>query len=78
MDCDCPGQNKKNPSVQNSFAGGADFTIWGAPIARDVLTIDAGLDLDLTENATLGLAYDGHLSGDNALHDIKANLTFRF
>ncbi|WP_269583371.1 autotransporter domain-containing protein [Roseibium sp. Sym1] len=67
-----------NPSVQNSFAGGADFSVWGAPIARDVLTIDAGLDLDLTENATLGVAYDGYLSGDSNLHDVKANLTFRF
>ncbi|CTQ46662.1 Extracellular serine protease precursor [Roseibium aggregatum] len=67
-----------NPSVQNSFAGGADFTVWGAPIARDVLTVDAGLDIDLAENTTFGVAYGGYLSGESALHDLKANLTFRF
>jgi outer membrane autotransporter protein len=67
-----------NPSVQNSFAGGADFTVWGAPIARDVLTVDAGLDIDLAENTTFGVAYGGYLSGESALHDVKANLTFRF
>lgn len=67
-----------NPSVQNCFAGGADFTVWGAPVARDVLTVDAGLDIDLAENTTFGVAYGGHLSGESALHDLKANLTFRF
>ena len=67
-----------DPSVQNSFAGGTDFTVRGTPIARDVLTINTGLEMDVADNASLGLAYDGYLSGDSSLHDVKARFSLRF
>lgn len=67
-----------DPSVQNSFAAGTDFTVRGTPIARDVLALDAALEFDVTDNASLGLAYDGYLSGDSSLHDVKARFSYRF
>src|SRR5690606_8010903 len=46
------------PGAQMAFASGSNaFTVVGVPLARDSLVIDAGFDVNLTENAMLGIAY---------------------
>lgn len=47
------------PESRFAFAGGADFTIRGAPMARDSALIEAGLDLALGGSLSLGAAYQG-------------------
>uniref|UniRef100_UPI0013D08688 autotransporter domain-containing protein n=1 Tax=Klebsiella pneumoniae TaxID=573 RepID=UPI0013D08688 len=42
-----------------AFTGGSPFSIAGAPIARNAAAVEAGLDLNLTPSATLGLSYGG-------------------
>ena len=52
------------PVSQLSFAGHDPFAIAGAPLARDALIIGAGIDLAMTGNAKLEVAYDGQVGED--------------
>ncbi|UDL89715.1 autotransporter outer membrane beta-barrel domain-containing protein [Mesorhizobium sp. PAMC28654] len=60
------------------FAGGGDFTIAGVPIARDAMLVEAGFDVQLARNTTLGVSYAGQF-GPNAFDNgFKANLGVKF
>ncbi|QKC96237.1 autotransporter outer membrane beta-barrel domain-containing protein [Mesorhizobium sp. NZP2298] len=61
-----------------AFAGGDDFTIAGAPIARDAMLVEAGFDVQLARNATLGLSYAGQFGPDAFDNGFKANLGISF
>ncbi|MEO9340327.1 autotransporter domain-containing protein [Mesorhizobium sp. SB112] len=66
------------PESSHAFAGSDVFTIAGSPIGRNALVLDAGLDLDLTPDATLGLSYQGQFASGAQDHGFKANLAIRF
>ncbi len=66
------------PLATQAFDGGAAFTVAGAPIAEDAAIIEAGLDLAVTDSATLGLSYAGQIAGDAQEHGFKARLSVRF
>jgi outer membrane autotransporter protein len=66
------------PLSSVAFAGGSDFTIAGVPIARDALLVEAGFDVQLARNTTLGVSYAGQF-GPNAFDNgFKANLGVKF
>lgn len=66
------------PSVTMAFAGSTPFTISGLPIARDAAVIEAGADMAIGRNATLGLAYNGQLGQDTQDHSFKGVLAVKF
>ncbi|MBZ9816434.1 autotransporter domain-containing protein [Mesorhizobium sp. CA7] len=66
------------PTSTFAFAGGDAFTIAGVPVARDGVVIDAGFDLPISANATLGLSYTGWFGSHNADNGVKANLDLKF
>lgn len=66
------------PTSTNRLAGGAAFTVEGAPIAEDVAVLGAGLSLDITDQARLGLDYSGQFGERAAEHSGSARLSFRF
>ncbi|WP_295805726.1 autotransporter domain-containing protein [uncultured Nitratireductor sp.] len=66
------------PLSTHAFAGGDTFTIAGVPIAKDAAIIEAGLELDMTDNATLGVSYSGQIARDAQDHGFGANLAVRF
>lgn len=66
------------PDSIHAFSAGNAFSIAGAPIARDSAVIEAGLDLNLTPEATFGLSYTGQIASDAYDHGFKANLAVRF
>lgn len=70
------GDNR--PLVMNAFAGGDPFAIAGLPIAKDAAVIEAGFDLAITRNTTLGVSYSGQIAGDAHDHGFKAELGVRF
>lgn len=57
-----------------AFNTGADFTIAGAPLAKDALAVEVGFDVGLTSRASLGASYSGQLAKDTQAHAFKLNL----
>ncbi|MBS7696216.1 MAG: autotransporter domain-containing protein [Chelatococcus sp.] len=66
------------PESVHAFSGGDAFTIAGVPIAQDSAVIEAGLDLNLTPEATLGFSYSGQIASDASDHGFRASLAVRF
>lgn len=66
------------PTATHAFSGGSEFTVAGAPIARNAALIEAGLDFDLTAQSTVGLAYRGQISADVQEHGLTGMLAVRF
>ena len=66
------------PLSSFAFAGSDSFTIAGAPIARDAMLVEAGFDVPLSSNATLGVSYAGQFSADAHDNGFKANLGVKF
>jgi outer membrane autotransporter protein len=67
------------PSVSLAFqAAGTPFTIFGAPIARDAALVEAGTDLRINPQATIGILYSGQIANTAHDHSLKGNFTWRF
>ncbi|RDJ21237.1 autotransporter outer membrane beta-barrel domain-containing protein, partial [Bosea caraganae] len=58
--------------------GANPFSVAGIPVARNAALVEAGLDLAISRNATLGLSYAGQLASDVQDHAFKGNLEVRF
>lgn len=54
------------------------FTIAGVPIARDSLLAEAGLDLAIGRNATIGVSYTGQIASNVQDHAAKGKFTWKF
>jgi outer membrane autotransporter protein len=61
-------------STGTNFSSGID----GAPIARDSLLLEAGVDWDLGPSAALGLTYSGKFAPEIEDHALYARFTGRF
>ena len=67
------------PEAQLGFvAGGAPFAVRGAPIARDALGVQAGIDIDMGPKAKLSVLYDGQLAAGANDNGARLNLSLRF
>lgn len=66
------------PALALAFNGSDAFTITGVPIAEDAAIIEAGVGVELTPNAALGLAYQGQIADGSAQHGVKGDLRIRF
>jgi outer membrane autotransporter protein len=67
-----------DPKTTLAFSGGTPFSIAGLPIAENAALVEAGLDIALGANATLGASYTSQLAEDAQDHAFKANLAVRF
>lgn len=61
-----------------AFAGSDSFVIAGIPIARDAALVEAGFDLNLSPNATLGLSYQGQFASHANQNGFNARLKVAF
>lgn len=67
------------PTSQTAFAsGGGSFSIAGVSPAQDSLIVDMGLDVNLAEDATLGLAYGGRFGSSVQEHSASIDLNLQF
>ena len=66
------------PLTSVAFSGGSAFQIAGAPVAKDVAIVEAGLDLALTPDAKLGVAYTGQFGSGGVDQSFRANLGVSF
>ncbi|HEY8380989.1 MAG TPA: autotransporter domain-containing protein [Microvirga sp.] len=68
-----------DPSAVFAFAAGSrPFLVTGAPIDRDSLVVEAGIHWAVTQNVSLGIAYDGALGPRDQEHTVKGSLSVRF
>ncbi|WP_249734105.1 autotransporter outer membrane beta-barrel domain-containing protein [Bradyrhizobium sp. sGM-13] len=67
------------PVTTLSFAGGSTaFEIAGAPLARDSALLEAGADLYLNAQTTLGILYQGQVARNAEDHAVRGRLAVRF
>jgi subtilase-type serine protease len=60
------------PEMAVAFADGPSFAVEGTPIAKTAAIIEAGLDVNLTDKATIGLVYHGQLASTSQEHGFNA------
>ncbi|TIW64233.1 MAG: autotransporter domain-containing protein, partial [Mesorhizobium sp.] len=66
------------PETALAFTGGSSFAVEGTPIAKNAAVFEAGIDVNLTDKATIGLTYKGQLASDAQEHGFNAKLSVRF
>lgn len=66
------------PEAALSFAGGAAFTIDGAPVAEDAAVVDLGLAFAIAPEAKLSLHYAGQFAGGARDDGVTARLGIAF
>ncbi|EKF39809.1 outer membrane autotransporter barrel domain-containing protein [Nitratireductor indicus C115] len=62
----------------NAFSSGPGFTVAGSPISENSLLLEAGLDISLSERATLGVSYQGQAAAALLQHGLNGMLRVRF
>ena len=66
------------PVSTASFIGSDAFTVSGLPIAEDAALVEAGLDFQLTKDATLGISYNGQFASGAKQNGFNAKLSVSF
>ncbi len=59
-------------------SGSTPFLITGAPIDRDSLVVEAGVNWAVSDTVTLGVAYDGTIGQHDRAHTVRGSLSVRF
>ncbi|MNI88644.1 hypothetical protein D3C73_1459650 [compost metagenome] len=60
------------------MTGGRDYTVYGAPLDRDSLLVDAGLDLRVSANNTLGVSLNGEAGSDGRSYGVTGQWRIAF
>ncbi|AWM89396.1 autotransporter outer membrane beta-barrel domain-containing protein [Pseudomonas sp. 31-12] len=63
---------------QRLVTGGKNFTVSGAPLDRDSLLVNAGLDLGLSAKQTLGVGLIGEIGTDSRNHGVTGQWRMAF
>lgn len=66
------------PEAQLAFGGGDDFTVRGVAMARDTAVVEVGLDVMLSDYATLGASYQGEFGDGVSDNGFTAKLRYSF
>ncbi|MCC8976781.1 autotransporter outer membrane beta-barrel domain-containing protein, partial [Bradyrhizobium brasilense] len=67
------------PTAALAFQGlGTGFTVAGVPLARNAALVEGGLDLRVTPQASIGIAYVGQLADRVQDHSVKASFSWKF
>lgn len=66
------------PDSTHAFGGGTSFTIEGTPLARDAAVLGLGLNLSLSDTATLDIGYDGQSTGNTLAHSGRVRFAVSF
>ncbi len=67
-----------DPVISAAFAGGAPFSVTGTPIATDAAYGEAGLDLNFSPAATLGVAWSGQFGNNISENRLKGQFVYRW
>lgn len=67
-----------SPTSVHAIQGSSTFAVAGVPIARNTAVLEAGLDIALSHEATLGLSYAAQIASGTVDQTLKASLNFNF
>jgi outer membrane autotransporter protein len=67
-----------DPGADLAFYGLSRFNVQGTPIARQAFVVDAGIDVQLRRDLSLGLSYTGQSGGGSRVHGAKVDLVWKF
>ena len=71
--------NAVTPEATVAFQStGVSFIVAGVPIARDSLLAEAGLDLAINRNVTVGVSYMGQIASNVTDHAAKGKFSWKF
>lgn len=70
--------NDVDTSIALTTASDATFDSAGVPLAKDALTVAAGLDLALTDKATMSLGYSGQFADGSTSQAVKVGFSMKF
>jgi len=65
-------------TVHRFVAGDTPFAVSGAPLDRDALVVEAGLDWAVTPLLTVGVKYDGQIGNRDQEHALRGQASLRF
>ena len=66
------------PWANLQLAGGTPFTVNGVPIAKDAALLELGVDLRLSERASVGLGYTGQFASGAQDQSVRAAFNYKF
>lgn len=66
------------PAATHRLAFGNDFTVTGAPVAKNAAVVEAGLDFSITPDASLNVSYSGAFGNGNREHGGRIGLNVKF
>ncbi|AYV48185.1 hypothetical protein C1707_19025 [Caulobacter flavus] len=66
------------PTIDLGYAAASSFRIYGAPIDKDSLAVNVGLEADLGRSAVLGVSYSGDYGDRSTDHGARAQLSWKF
>ena len=66
------------PTIDLGFTGAPSFGIIGAPIDKDALAVNLGLEADLGRSAVIGVTYSGAYGDRLSDHGARAQVSWRF
>jgi fibronectin-binding autotransporter adhesin len=66
------------PWATLQLTGGTPFTAAGVPIAQDAALLELGIDVRLSERASIGIGYTGQFAAGSQDQSVRGNFTFRF
>ena len=72
------GDVTPNSTLAFASAPSIPFAVAGAPIARDALAVEAGIDWRMTRQATIGVFYSGSLAARDEDNAVKGKLEVVF
>ncbi|WP_208976320.1 autotransporter outer membrane beta-barrel domain-containing protein [Polycladidibacter stylochi] len=70
--------NDITPVTSQSFAGGDEFSVTGAPVSKDALLLNVGAKVDLSKNVAIDVSYNGSYAAGFTDQGVKAKLAMRF
>lgn len=70
--------NSVRGAASQSFTGSDEFTIYGAPIAKDAAILEAGLDIPISKKSNFNLNYQAQISTKSTAHTAGARFVIKF
>lgn len=61
-----------------NLAGSSLFQVAGVPITKDALLLEAGFDVDVAPNASIGLTWSGQYGDDATDNQLKGQMLYRW